>query len=107
MDNSVKVHVRNLRALLIEVFKSLNHINPEFMWALFECKSMRMKLRSGKTLTLPPAKTQKFGIDSLVFRGSLLWNTLPNTLKSAKNLTDFKLKIRSWVGENCSCRLCK
>ena len=29
------VHTYNLRALAIEVYKSINHLNPSFMWDLF------------------------------------------------------------------------
>ena len=106
MDKSVTVHVRNLRTLLTEVFKSLNQANPEIMWNIFEYKSMRYTLRSGNTLKLPQANTQRYGLNSLAFRGSLLWNTLPNSLKSAKSVSDFKRKIKSWVGSTCSCQIC-
>jgi hypothetical protein len=105
-DKSVKIHVRNLRTLLIEVFKSLNQVNPKFMWKIFVPKSMRYSLRSGKTLKLPTTNTQRYGLNSLAFRGSMLWNSLPSSLKVAKNLAEFKRKVKNWVGDTCSCQIC-
>ena len=34
-SGSVKFHKRILRTLMLEVFKTLHHLNPEFMWDMF------------------------------------------------------------------------
>lgn len=106
LDGSVTIHVRNLRALMIEIFKSLNKVNPEFMWQLFSTKSSHYNLRSGKTLKLPPTHTRRYGLNSLIFRGSLLWNTLPNSLKESISLAEFRHRIKGWTGDACSCPVC-
>ena len=31
-DDSATVHISNFRCLMTEVYKSLNKLNPEFMW---------------------------------------------------------------------------
>ena len=31
-DGGVKLHVRNLRTVMLEVFKTLHHLNPDLMW---------------------------------------------------------------------------
>ena len=38
--------------------------------------------------------------DSFVFRGSVMWNELPKTLKTEKKIARFKLGLRKWVLEN-------
>ena len=38
-DKTVSIHVQNLRTLMIEVFKSLNHLNPAIMWDMFFAKT--------------------------------------------------------------------
>ena len=107
-DKSVNIHVRNLRTLLIEVFKSISRINPEFMWNVFEENPILYNLRSKNLLKLPPTRTIKYGINSLAFRGSILWNSLhlPSSLKSTKSVSEFKHKIKIWNGDSCSCPLC-
>ena len=47
VDQSSSIHVRNLRFLLIEFFKSLNSLNPEFTWGIFKSKQTPYNFRSG------------------------------------------------------------
>ena len=39
-NNEFSIHQRHLRALICEVFKSLNNLNPEFMWSYFVFKNI-------------------------------------------------------------------
>ena len=34
-DNTKTTHTKNLKKLMIEVYKSFNHLNPEYMWEFF------------------------------------------------------------------------
>ena len=38
-----------------------------------------------------------FGLDSLFFRGSFLWNTLDDSIKGGKTLACFQKKICKWL----------
>ena len=105
-DASVSIHVKNLRYLLIEIYKIIHRESPSFLWDMFVTKSSPYSLRSGGSLKLPPTKTQKFGTRSITFRGSLLWGSLPHSLKSAESLKLFKTQIKSWSGEACTCHIC-
>ena len=72
-DLKISFSFRSLFALslALEVFKSITHVNPEFMWSYFNENTIPYNLRNGNRLLLPPAKFVKFGINSLIFRGSL------------------------------------
>ena len=107
VDGSVKIHTRNLRVLLTEVFKSLNKLNPMFMWEIFESKVTPYSLRSGKSLTLPPTINRRYGIEGLLFRASLTWNNLPQHIKALKKLPKFKSVIKTLTPLKCSCKLCQ
>ena len=106
LDQSDSIHIRNLRKLLVEIYKSLNHLNPEFMWDMFKPKSTPYTFRSGESLLLPTCNTVTFGLNSVVFRGSILWCNLENCIKSSSSVANFKTKVKSWSGQNCSCRIC-
>ena len=67
-DGSVKFHVKKLRTLMLEVFKTLHHLNPEFMWDMFVYKQTSYTSRCGRNLILPPTRTCKFGLSSLSYR---------------------------------------
>ena len=103
---STTIHIKNLQSLMTEIYKSIHHINPEYMWDLFCHKSIPYNLRISNLLVLPKIKSSKNGLNSFIFRGSILWNTVPDYIKSAKSLAIFRSQIKIWRGNLCSCRLC-
>ena len=106
LNKSSRIHIDNLRVILIEVYKSLHKLNPSFMWEVFSHKSDKHNLRTGNRLQLPQTNTKTFGTNGILFRASILWNNLPVEIKNSKSVTEFKIKILKWTGSCCSCRLC-
>ena len=107
VENEEKtIHVRNLQMLMIEVYKSLNHQNPSFLWELFARKEINYNLRIKDFLALPKALTTSFGINSMSFRGSILWNSTPDVIKSSNTVFAFIKKFKNWFGEVCNCKNC-
>ena len=51
--NVENIHARNLKLLLVEVFKSIHHLGPPIMHDIFQTKQSVYKLRNGHTLALP------------------------------------------------------
>ena len=64
-------------------------------------------LRNKKCWEFPNVKTVCYGQESVRYRGPKTWEMLPNDIKSAKTLEEFKMKIKTWKAFNCTCRLCK
>ena len=106
MDNSCNIHTKHLRTLMVEIYKTLNKVNPELMWNIFETKSINYSLRNKMLVDLPKAVSTTYGTNSLVFKGGLIWNTLPNHIKSSPTLKIFLKRIKLWNGENCTCKIC-
>ena len=52
LNNDLSIHQRHLRYLAIEVFKSIMHLNPQFMWSYFEENSLPYNLTDGSKLVL-------------------------------------------------------
>ena len=50
LNNDLSSHQRNLRYFDIEVFKSIMHLNSQFMWSYFKEKPMPYNLRDGSKL---------------------------------------------------------
>ena len=63
------------------------------MWKTFKEKNIPYSLRSGISLFIPSANTQKYGITLLNFRRSVLWNNPPIKLKECKSLQEFELLL--------------
>ena len=89
MDNSVPIHKKNLRILMIEVYKSLNQINSDFMWDLVQSKNSPYQLRMPQILTLPTTLSKTYGTYSLAFRASFVWNNLPAKIKTLQHCNNF------------------
>ena len=102
-----RIHEVHIVSLLCEVYKTVNGLNPPFMQSLFTVKPVRYQLRNCNLLAIPPARSSRNGNQSFQFRGSLLWNTLPDCVKSKPSLNSFKicLKALDLLGL-CNCKLC-
>ena len=105
-DGSITVHQRNLQNLMSEIYKTINQINPAYMWDFFVEKDMPYNLHTKVQCRLPQAQTNRYELDSLPFRGSLLWNKLKDEVKRAGTLTTFKKLIMKWDGKSCNCLIC-
>ena len=105
-DNSWNVHESNIHKLLIEMYKSINYLSPSIMKIFFDWKNTPYDLRSKRLLNLPETNTSRYGTEALCFKGSLIWNTVPNKIKNIDNIEDFKKHIKEWKPTTCSCKLC-
>ena len=101
------IHTRNLQKLMLEVYKCLTSDNPSFLWDFFKRKPVNYDLRVKDLVQLPETRTLRYGNNSLTFRGSTLWNALPDTIKSANSVCQFKNNIKNWTGSNCNCLICR
>ena len=86
-SNTVSIHQRHLRFLMIEIYKSISQLNPQFMWSFFT-----HNLRKGPILGLPKTHSFYYGTNAIHFRGSLIWNNLPAVAIHYLN-SKIKLKI--------------
>ena len=89
------VHVRNFQMLMIEVYRSLNHLNPSSLYELFARKEIKYNLRIKDILSSPKPLTTSFDINSISFKGSILWNSTPNAIKSSNTVFAFIKNIKT------------
>jgi hypothetical protein len=102
------IHDVHLYFLLCEVYKTLHNLNPKFMQELFKIKPVIYSLRNCNLLLLPSSRSRRFGTQSFLFRGSLLWNFLPDGFKSKLSLNSFKDALKTLnLCRLCTCKICK
>ena len=82
-----RLQTRYSQTLLLEVYKCLISKNPSFLWDLFERRPKNYNLRIRDLAQIPRMKAARYGFNSLRFKGSMLWNTLPDKIQSFK-MTD-------------------
>ena len=106
-DNAVKIHDRNLQILATEMFKVKLGMAPVTMNDVFCIRKNDYNTRKADEFQSHCVKTVHYGTETASFLGPKLWSILANEYKRIININDFKSKIKSWVPQNCPCRLCK
>ena len=100
-DKSIIFHHRNIHTVAIEMYKVKHNICPSFVNDLFVYNENTNKF------TLPRVHSENMGKKSWQYFGPIVWNSmLPDYIKTSVNLNIFKEKIKSWVPDNCKCKLC-
>ena len=106
------VNVSNYRSLCIEIFKTLNDINPSFIKDIFKLRmtSCPTPEKHKHNLEIPNSKVKSSKISNKKVKIPIapkVWNSLPYHIKSSENLTIFKTLIKIWNGTVCSCKICE
>ena len=88
--------------------KTINKLNPEFLYNIFKVKDNKRLVRKQYKLNLetPEWNQVTFGAKSLKVHGSKVWNGLPFHIKTSENLVQFKSSMKNWDGNSCSCTVC-
>ena len=105
-NNEVSIHQSHLCALICEVFKYLNNLNPEFMWSYFVFKNMTYNIRKDPLLRLPAAKSTCYIINLVWFRACLFWNNLPQSIKHSESIVELKTKVKDLGNIDYLCIFC-
>ena len=92
--------VYRLRKLCVEIYKTINKINPEFMNNIFKVKENKRVVTEQYNLNLetPEWNQVTFGAKSLKVYGSKVWKSLPSHIKTSENLIQFKRLMKNWNG---------
>ena len=107
INKDISIHQKHLRILALEVYKRIMHFNPEFVWDCFNTNPIPYNLRKGSRFLIPPAKSVNFGINSITFKGSLLWNNLPLRCRNSQAIDDFKFELKNLREIHCTCTVCR
>ena len=98
------MEVKRLRTLLLEVYETLNNMNPEYMKKIFP--KTAFTTHRHLNFELNKNHTTKYGNKSLRCLCPNIWNSVPNQIKKEINYTKSKEFINDWFDMNCKCNLC-
>ena len=98
------MEVKRLRILGIEIFKTLNNLNPRFMKDIFH--KTKWLTHKPSNIKVNSYNTVRYGKKSLVTLGPHVWNSLPEEVKIETELMNFKKYMSQWFGPSCKCNLC-
>ena len=103
-ENGVRIHQKNLQLLAIEIYKTVNNLNPVFMKEIFQLNELANNLRNQSFIQKKP-NTVTYGLDTISYRCDELWSSIPLDIRSTENCKVYKTKIKQ-TDLTCSCRLC-
>ena len=95
-----------VKCLMIELFKILEGITPNYLSDLFVKADTPYDTRDKNKLIQPLKRTTTYVLRSFQYYGAHVWNMLPINIKTAHSLHEFNSLIRSWPGPTCSCHIC-
>ena len=98
------MEIKCLRTLALEVFKTLNNINPEYMKEIFH--KTAFSTQRPLNLEVNENHITNYRNKSLRCLGPHIWNSLPNQIKRETDYNKFKEFINDWFGMKCKWNLC-
>ena len=101
-SDKCSMEVRRLRTMALEIFKSLNNLNPSFLKEFFNKRNNVNRWKND--LIIHTRNTATFGSNSLRCLGPHIWNT--ENIKEITSFEKFKESINNWYGPSCKCSLC-
>ena len=91
-NKTIASHKKNLQYLAIEIYKTFNGLNPSFMDEIFSINECPYYLRNSQFKTAEP-HYKIYGFNTVSYRCSQIWNSIPNEIKYSPTLSIFKKKI--------------
>ena len=84
------------------IFKSLHDLPPQYLTKLVTPYRPKRSLRSAKKdlLNLPKMSLKRYGYRSFQYAAPALWNNLPESIKSSKELSSFKSSLKTYRFKN-------
>ena len=104
-DNTITIHQRNIHALAIEVYNTLNDLNPPFMKEIFCLKEHNYSTRRQQLSSEKPS-TVTYGLESFKYKAGQIWRSLPREIQESDR-TSIINYINSHFRAICNCNLCK
>ena len=68
------MEVRRMRYLCVEIYKTLNDLNPD----IFQVEQSSYSTRRPYNMKVPRVNQTTFGTGSILYEGTKIWNHLPN-----------------------------
>ena len=89
------------------MYKIGNNFTQSFVKPIFPLSTNPYNLRNKQTYEVENIQTSRCGSETVYYMGPKTWALIPESIKNAVSLKEFKTKIKEWKPTGCLCRLCK
>ena len=106
-SNSSTLYLKRVRIIAQETFKAINNLSPSYTKELLRFRNSRYPTRNTNAdIYVPTFNQVKFGKRSFTYEAPVLWNSLPNEIRTVDNFSVFKELMKTWNGPSCRCTIC-
>ena len=88
-DKGVTIHVKNVRALVVEIFKVSNNYSTSLMSEIFDKRNNVYDFRNPSEFARRNVRNVFNGTESTSFLGPKIWDVVPSELKQFRNCKCF------------------
>ena len=99
----VTIHVKNVRALAVEMFKVSNNYSNSLMSEIFDKRNNDYDFRNPSEFARQNVRSVFNGTESISFLGLKIWDIVPSELKQLETANVFKRENKKWKPVNCPC----
>ena len=101
-DNSFTIHHTNFQSLAIELFKVKKNLSNTIMNGVLQFRTLTYNLNSQRDFERSFVNTSRFGLNSLRYFSSEVWNIITSDIRNASNFHIFKNKISNGILKNAT-----
>ena len=94
-----KLVVRRDKQMATLMFKASHGLVPKYIQTQFDKRSLSYSLRNQENSLLIPKPRTEYLKKSFSYRGAVLWNNLPSSIKEVSSVSRFRNKIESFPFE--------
>ena len=98
------MEMKLLRCIALEIFKTVNKLNPYYMKESFS-KTTNLTHRP-LGINFNQNNTIKYGSNSFRNLGLHIWNSWPWEIRKEMDYKKFKNYMNDWFGLKCKCNMC-
>ena len=100
------LEIKRMRIMATETFKILYKLSPSCLEDLISFKETHYNFRYTNIVNIPKVKTTSYGKQSFKYAAAVLWNKLPEHIRSTSNYNQFRNLVSMWDGKECKCSCC-
>ena len=105
--NEKSVHHKCIEFLFIEVYTHVNGLSPDIMNTIFKLRQNTYNLRNFFVCETENPRRKTFLLDSIAYRASQLWKTVPKEIRNSASSSIFNEPIKKISLISSSCHRCK
>ena len=89
--------------LATEMYKKITGLSTDISEGIFETKNNYYNTRNAPVFSAKNMKTVIYGLQTISYTAPKIWDIILKEMKQVTTVNEFKVKIKIWESEYCTC----